>query len=253
MNYKALVFDLDGTAIPNGLNSQPSKRLIRTIARATGQIKLCAATGRTMSNAKPIISRLGLTDLCVISAGAQIIDPLHWNVVWQMPIARPNVDLVLEICRAYPNEILMGDELEGHGAPAAIHKITEPVNVIYIMECSEARGAVIMERLLKIDEIVASAVMSWTGRGLDIHVTNREATKEYAITKLLELLNVQKKETIGVGDNNNDLHLFEAVGRRVAMGNATAALKAEADEICGDVTEDGLAGYIDGLHTAPSQ
>jgi hydroxymethylpyrimidine pyrophosphatase-like HAD family hydrolase len=252
MKYKAMVFDLDGTAIPNGLNSQPSTRLITTIAGTRGQIKLCAATGRTMSNAKPIISRLGLTDLCVISAGAQIIDPSNWSVVWQTPIARPDVDMILEICRSYPNEILMGDELEGHGAPAATHSITEPVTVMYIMECSETRGAIIMERLLKIDGIAASAVMSWTGRGLDIHVTNRAATKEFAITKLLELLGVEKQGTIGIGDNNNDLHLFEAVGHRVAMGNATAALKAEADEICGDVTEDGLASYIDSLRAPRS-
>ncbi len=34
------------------------------------------------------------------------------------------------------------------------------------------------------------------------------------------------------GDGNNDIEMFQAVGHSVAMGNASADLKAIASEVC---------------------
>ena len=45
------------------------------------------------------------------------------------------------------------------------------------------------------------------------------------------------------GDGNNDIEMLRAVGNGIAMGNASDDLKAVADEICGDVSEDGIYQY----------
>ena len=45
------------------------------------------------------------------------------------------------------------------------------------------------------------------------------------------------------GDGNNDIEMLEAVGIGVAMANASDELKNVADEICGDVSEDGVYHY----------
>jgi hydroxymethylpyrimidine pyrophosphatase-like HAD family hydrolase len=50
-----------------------------------------------------------------------------------------------------------------------------------------------------------------------------------------------------IGDANNDIHLFKGVGYKVAMGNATDQLKAEADEVIDSVDDDGLAYFIERL------
>lgn len=73
---------------------------------------------------------------------------------------------------------------------------------------------------------------SWQGNELvDVHVTHRYATKEHAIEKWCELLNLTKDEVIGMGDSGNDLPIFEAVGMRAAVENATPEMLALADYV----------------------
>lgn len=45
------------------------------------------------------------------------------------------------------------------------------------------------------------------------------------------------------GDGNNDIEMLEAVGRGVAMKNASLELKSIADDICDDVANDGIYSY----------
>ena len=46
--------------------------------------------------------------------------------------------------------------------------------------------------------------------------------------------------TVAVGDQRNDLEMLRWAARGVAMGNAPDEVKAAADEVAGDVDDDGL-------------
>lgn len=245
MSYEAIIFDLDGTAIPNTQDVLPSQRTVDAIRLAEQSFKLCAATGRPITNAKKILDALGLVDPCIISAGTEIVNPQSGEVLWEFDIEADDVQAVLEVCKPYPYELLVRNELVGEGSPAAQHQIDGPVNVMYLMQCEEAEATTILDKLSQIPAISASGVPSWTGKDVDIHITHRDATKEHAIAKLLELIGVKKEKAIGVGDANNDIHLFKAVGLKVAMGNATDQLKAQADVVCDTVDNDGLAKFIE--------
>lgn len=245
MSYEAIIFDLDGTAVPNAQAALPSARLVTAIRAAEASFKLCAATGRPITNAKGILDGLGLVDPCVISAGTQIINPQSGEILWECDIEPDDVTQILEICSPYPYELLIRNELMGEGSPAAQHEIGGPVNVMFLMQCGQDDGETIMKKLASIPTISASGVLSWTGKDVDIHITHRDATKEHAIAKLLDIIGVSKEKTIGVGDGNNDVHLFKAVGFKVAMGNATEVLKSQADYVCGSVDDDGLAIFIE--------
>lgn len=245
MKYKAIIFDLDGTAIPNKPNGMPSKKLIDAIEVAQSTIKLCAATGRPIANAKAILTALKLKNPCVIAAGTQIVDPLTDKVLWEANIASDDVRKILSICAPYHYEVLAQNELLGEGGAAATRQtIKGHVNVLYIMGCAPADAQAILAKLDKSSGITAASVPSWTFEGLDIHITNSEATKEHAVAELLRILNLSKNEVIGVGDADNDIHLFEAVGYKVAMGNSTSRLKSLADEVTESVDDDGLAKLI---------
>jgi len=245
MTYKAIIFDLDGTAIPNVPNGLPSQNLIDAIKLSQGSIKLCAATGRPISNAKPILTALNLHDPCVISAGTQIVNPLTDEILWEANIESYDINKILAVCKPYHYEILVRNELIGEGGSAVNRpNIGGHVNVMYIMGCAEPDAKAILRELGNIENITAAGVTSWTHEGVDIHVTHKEATKEHAIVELLKLLNIPKEATIGVGDADNDVHLFAAVGYKVAMGNATDRLKSLADEVIESVDDDGLAKFI---------
>ena len=66
---------------------------------------------------------------------------------------------------------------------------------------------------------------------------------DYAIEKLLAHYGLDRAQAIAFGDGNNDIEMLQAVGTGVAMANASAQLKAVADDVCGDVAEDGIYHY----------
>lgn len=246
MKYKAIIFDLDGTAIINAPNSMPSQRLKHTVNKSKESILLCAATGRPITNAKPILTELNLDQPCVISAGTQIVNPINDEILWEATIDGDDVIKILNICMPYHYEVLVRNELIGEGGTASSrNEIKGHVNVMYIMACAESDAKVMLTHFAKIPNVTAAGVTSWTHEGIDIHITHKNATKEHAIAELLRILKVDKSQSIGVGDADNDIHLFAGVGHKVAMGNATDKLKSLSDEIAASVDEDGLATIIE--------
>ena len=55
------------------------------------------------------------------------------------------------------------------------------------------------------------------------------------------------REMMMIGDAENDLEVMVVVGHGVAVGNATEEVKAAADQVIGDVDQDGLAEFLEGL------
>jgi len=68
---------------------------------------------------------------------------------------------------------------------------------------------------------------SWCGNDLfDIHVTDPAGTKKNAIDEWQKLTGIPDEETVGMGDSENDIPLFESVGFKIAVANATDSLKS---------------------------
>ena len=61
--------------------------------------------------------------------------------------------------------------------------------------------------------------------------------------KILEYFHLNKENAIAFGDGTNDIEMLATVGTGIAMGNATEDVKEMADDICGDVAEDGIYHY----------
>ncbi len=120
----------------------------------------------------------------------------------------------------------------------------EPVYFLEQTFVPDKTALEIYDKVNNIDEIICVAVVSQKLGYRDLHVINRFATKEHTIAKLLKLLNVPRKNTIGIGDGYNDIHLFNAVNHKVAMGNAVPELKSIANQIIASVENDGLAKYL---------
>lgn len=75
-----------------------------------------------------------------------------------------------------------------------------------------------------------------------LEVFSKTASKYHAVTYLRTQLNFD--QVVCFGDNRNDLPLFQASDRRIAVGNAVAELKEKADLIIGRNTEDGVAQWL---------
>ena len=70
--------------------------------------------------------------------------------------------------------------------------------------------------------------------------TLRKLQEGAGIQKVLAYYGLTPEDAMAFGDGNNDIEMFEQVGHPIAMGNASADLKAISEQICGHVAEDGI-------------
>lgn len=64
--------------------------------------------------------------------------------------------------------------------------------------------------------------------------------KGYALKLLADYLNWDIKDTIAIGDSENDISMLKAAGIGIAMGNALDEVKVHADEVTEPVDKDGV-------------
>jgi len=76
-------------------------------------------------------------------------------------------------------------------------------------------------------------------------ITIEGSNKVVGIQLILDKLHLDQSITVGIGDANNDIEMLRFVNLAIAMGNATEALKVEADVITKTAIDDGLAHAFD--------
>lgn len=79
------------------------------------------------------------------------------------------------------------------------------------------------------------------GKGLGFgDFTQKHVNKASAIAVLLEKLGLDRQDTYAFGDSYNDLEMLQYCQTGIAMGNAANAVKAVADYVTSDVSDDGI-------------
>lgn len=104
-----------------------------------------------------------------------------------------------------------------------------------MLGCRETDHAAITEGVQGV-----KIAVSWD-RAVD--VIPASSGKGAAILQVLAHFGLDASQAIAFGDSQNDLDMLRTVGTGIAMGNATAQLKAVADDICAPVSEDGIYHY----------
>jgi Cof subfamily protein (haloacid dehalogenase superfamily) len=78
-----------------------------------------------------------------------------------------------------------------------------------------------------------------------LDVTPLGVDKGTLLDALVRRLGIPHEEIATIGDMDNDLPMFRRAGFRIAMGNGSPAVKAEADAVTTTNEEDGFAAAID--------
>lgn len=253
IKQQTIIFDLDGTAIDSPDSQQPTERLVTAIRNAEATYNLCAATGRVWSFAKPVLQALRLSDPCIVAAGTQICDPQSGDVLWESTIPPEGIKRVIEVVKKYPQyKVLYNDYDEATYFSEVSMPIEEaahkPIHFLGLIFVPEDEAAQLIDSFSQIEDITCTLALAQRPGYNDILITNKGATKEHAIAELLKILKTDKQHTTGIGDGHNDIHIFNAVQHKVAMGNAVPQLAEMADQVIGSVKHDGLAEYLEGIN-----
>lgn len=246
--YKALITDLDGTAIPlssTGADIPESTKSAIQVALQSG-MKITCATGRQWKLAKPVISSLGLISPCIIEGGTRIIDPITEQTIWEKSFETGESFKLLKIIKAESKAGLLMDSFDtSYRDINAVQSVPDVLRFLFLLNVEQHIADTISHRVASETNAIAHSTLSWFGNGLvDIHITHPEATKQHAIEVWQDMEGISKDQTIGMGDSGNDVPIFLASGYRVAVGNATLDLKSKADLVTKPITEDPLEYVI---------
>ncbi len=252
MRPKAIIIDIDGTALDSPAQKLATRRLVTAIRNVENLgIKVCAATGRSQSFAMPALTSMGLDNPVIVAGGTRIIDPVSGDKLWESSLTEKQARSIVEKLKQFDYGYLWNDSTEqdylSGGWLLSDYSYGGDLYFFEVCFVPNAEADSVLLALSTIEGVALTKVVAQRPGTNDIHITNAEATKEHAIYELQKLIGASKNELIGVGDGHNDLHIFNAVGYKVAMGNAVSDLKERADQVIGSVKGDGLAEYFEDL------
>lgn len=241
-NIQALIFDLDGTAIPLSQEGRPSPTVIQAVRQVKDHVKVSVATGRAWQDCRVIIQQFQIEEPIIIAGGTQLYHPIEDRLIWEKHIKKDSVAQIFEYLAKYPYEVYGVDGVQG-GQLTEKDTVTKE-NVIFVIAVTKKDTKSMLEWLKRFEHLESHAVPSWTSGHFDVHVTHQNANKKQAMNQLLDHWQLKPDSIMVVGDSSNDLPLFERAGFKIAMGNASGKLKEAADHITASVENDGLAQAI---------
>ena len=256
---RLLAIDMDGTLLPT-LSSTVSERNARALRAAQGAgITVAIATGRRVGYTVPLLESLGLrADTPLITSNGAVLSTLGGERIDRCHIEarvarglcgvlRPFGSVVFTFDRPGRGELVLEDLEQAHGRIALwVEANRNAIEVVNPLELAlidgedpiqgMAAGSVgkmrAAEKALRASEwasACASVCTEYPARDLSIlDLLPPGVSKGWALERLAARLGVDRKETMAIGDNWNDVGMLEWAGQGIVMANAAAELRTLA-------------------------
>ncbi|WP_425058443.1 Sugar phosphatase YidA [Sporomusa carbonis] len=243
MPIKLIALDLDDTLLDSKLAVSPRAHDAIRQAVARG-VTVTIATGRMYRSALPYARQLGLDVPLITYNGALIKSSLSEETLFHQPIKTELADQVLSLCRErgwyvqnYVNDELYVRELDEYanyysrmsGVPAIavgdrLYDGRQSPTKMLVMAGKEDIGKIYDT----FKAVFGPRLSIVTSKPTFIEITDPAANKGRALAFLADKLQVKQEEVMALGDSGNDIEMLKYAGWGVAMGNASAAVKAVA-------------------------
>ena len=261
---KAIFIDIDGTLRDSERNL--SSRTINAVKKVTDKgILVILCSGRPRKYTEQISRECFASKYIITSSGGMIYDYEENKVIYVNEMNKEALIKLYEIANPEDVRFIMNVG-EGRVVNKVKHadqetQLDEDIkDFVYnnpVVQCTIADSDFnkIKNLIPKIDKVENVEIKNRHKSLLDdkfkddktvfCDIANINSNKGNAVKKLLEILNIPKEDTIAIGDDNNDLSMFEQVGYRVAVDNAIDIVKEKSDEITLSNDEDGVAVFLE--------
>lgn len=245
--YQGLVLcaDVDGTLI-NEENKVPKENLeaIKYFQAHGG--KFTIASGRVPEAIVPVLPGLSLDFPCICQNGCGIYDFEKNAYISTVPVGRDAARVVKEIRALSPNsgiEVMCpeGIYVVKNNFATERHLTYEKIGARYADSLEEVTSEWIKilfaddpEEITKIQETMRDSESHKEYSIVRTHryyyeIFDKNANKGNALKTLCRLCNIDMKNVIAVGDNDNDAPLLLAAGKSAAVKNASKEASMAAD------------------------
>ncbi len=265
MNYKAVVFDLDGTLTNS--NKEITAQTIETIKKVIERgVIVVLASGRPSFGIDAIARTLELDKnggYVLSYNGARIMDYKTKETLYEQVVTKEQAHRLYDTAKELGIEIISYNDT---------HIIGEDKNNIYVQKEAFLNKAPILEVNSFKDEIKADVYKCLMVANPELLVNNIDIIKKrfpelniyrsepyflenmaYNIDKaqslntLFKKLNILAEEVIACGDGYNDISMIKYAGMGVAMANAVDEVKEAANFITLSNDEDGVVYALNKL------
>ena len=264
--HRLVVCDFDGTLLNGpGPVSPAVRRAMQDTVDAGYWITVC--TGRGYQLLKPYLDQVVVNAPLICCNGALILDLCSLQVIYSAPtpLQVAHDAIRLAIARGWrvlayfadmqtllyygyspfdpPHttrpgyQLIRGDAVVAEGVdPLAV--ISEPLQKLMVLA---PRSGATPEFVSAIQESVgnrATVVLS-SPRAAELLLPG--ASKGEGMKRVARLVRVPRRNTVAIGDGDNDVDMLRWAGMGIAMGNAMPAVKAAAAWVAPPVDQDGVA------------
>ncbi|MDR3139338.1 MAG: Cof-type HAD-IIB family hydrolase [Treponema sp.] len=269
-SVKALALDLDGTALrPDTTMSDRTLRALKACQDRGIAVIFC--TGRAVDAAEPYRLPLGAGGPMVYFNGAEVVDMPGGRVLSATMLEREAADFCVDLSRRtgvyyqiffpgtpeYPRGKLMAErqseETEMYrkhtGIQAVIGDLKEALAAPGITGCIKSMFLAEPE----IQETLRPRLIERFGSRIYVARTLRNflevmaagVSKGRGLALALEYRGLAPEGVIALGDEENDLPMFEVAGFSVAPANAKDKVREAADRVIGSNAQDGAAVFLE--------
>jgi Cof subfamily protein (haloacid dehalogenase superfamily) len=242
---KALFLDIDGTLISGGTGPfQDDTEQIEKARRRGHRVFL--NTGRSLAFIPRTIREASFFDGIVAGGGAHVL--LGGETIYHKWIPP---DLLSEVAALY----LKNGKwclLEGETENLIINEKDGPYPRVLRRDDFSGKYAGILITKLTMDKRFTPEEQAFLEKHFHIYDLGMHAegiirgeSKAAGMEIVLKALGISRKNSIAIGDSENDITMIRHAGIGIAMGNACAALKASAAEITAPCGRGGIARAIE--------
>jgi len=260
-----MLIDCDRTLLND--NGLVTERTIKAIKGAIqNEVAIVFASGRALGGIKNIVSTIGeeyLFDYFVCFNGGMIVRARDNQIISETTMTVDDAILIKDSIGCAPknfyvvtsNKIICYDynehasiEAKKNGMQVTyenIRQLTAEEKIFKVVIADEEKKINDIE--CQIQKTLRQQFNITRSEPNNIEIMPLLTSKGHALTRLADILKVKLKETVCIGDSENDLSMLTLAGTSIAMGNASEKLKTIVDIITDSNNNDGVAKAIEKL------
>ncbi len=258
-----LCSDLDDTLLTTDKRvSEENKKAIEYFKSEGGLFTF--ATGRVVQGARMMLEYISPNAPMVCFNGGAIYDFRHNKLIWSVFLDNKAIEVVEFVDRFFPSagiEVCTEDMVYIAKTNRIVqeHLAFETLPEEYLDYSSipekwkKAIFMVEVEEIPKLRELIRTSPFADKYTFIQsspnyYELLPKGADKGAGFMKLAEILRIDPKKTIGMGDNENDISLIEKAGVGIAVANAVDEARAAADYITVDNNSSAVSAVIHAIN-----
>lgn len=258
MKYELLACDIDGTLLNTKREITPKTlEAVKLMEKLNKRFVL--STGRPYNGVVEIMDKLGISERTVIIYnGATVI--ADGKIIYSICLDKKIAEFIVSEGKKFDATVILwkGNVLYTEKPCEKIEFYkqlarTEPNYVDDLLSVCDDNVTKIVwydfistakERCEKMNLLISDSATAYLTRDDFVEFVNKDCSKGTALKMIAKHFGIDISKTVAIGDNYNDIPMFDAAGLSVAMQNAEDFVKKSCDYVTDSCDSDGVAKAI---------